>query len=282
MGFYAPAQLVQDVRRHGVEVRPVDVRTSFWDCILEPHPRESDCESRGQPALRLGLRMVKGLTRAAAMRIVAERAVLVFSGVDDLSRRCGLGRRDLHALAAADALAGMAGDRHQARWAVAGVGGAIPVLEGAAFREDPAPLPIPTEGEQIMADYRSIGLTLHRHPLALLRHRLASLGLFTAARVYQTDHGRPARTAGLVITRQRPSSASGVTFVTLEDETGTVNVIVWTKLAERQRRVLLGAQLMAVVGEVQREGEVLHLIARRLEDHTSLLGGLVTRSRDFH
>jgi error-prone DNA polymerase len=247
------------------------------------------------PALRLGLRLIKGLSRQGVERLIQARGERPFASVEDLVRRTGLGTRDLRALAAADALRGLAGNRHQAVWQVAGVGTLPPLFCGSGFSHDTAGafdaenagddalalLPVPTEGSDIVADYASIGLSLRRHPLALLRERLRLLGLASAREVGERKHGEWVRAGGLVINRQRPDSANSVTFVTLEDETGQLNLVVWKRLAERQRGVLLGARLLGVVGEVQRESGVVHLIAKRLEDHSVLLGGLTTRSRDF-
>jgi len=277
MGFYAPAQLVADARRHRVEVRDVDVTVSEWDCTLE---RIAD--ERADPALRLGLRMVAGMKEASALRLVAARAERPFAHVADLAHRAQLDRRDLTVLAAAGALARLAGHRHDAVWEVAGVEKLPPILAGTVFTEPPPALPAPTEGQDIVADYRTLGLTLRRHPLALLRGRLQGKRLVTAAEIARTPHGRLARTAGIVIGRQRPDTASGVVFVTLEDETGATNVIVWRDLGDRQRRELLGSRLMGVYGRVEREGDVVHLIAGRLVDLSEMLGGLPTRSRDFH
>ena len=274
MGFYAPAQLVQDARRHGVEVRPVDVLASDWECTLEP-------DANGAPAVRLGLLMVKGLSEAGAQRIVQARAS-GFASVDELMRRAQLDRHELKCLAASNALARIAGHRRLAYWQVAGVDTASHLLAEAPIHETDPQLSAPSEGDGLVADYRSLGLTLGRHPLALLRSRLARMRLATAADVRRLPHGSSVRAAGIVIGRQRPDTASGVVFVTLEDETGCVNVIVWRDLGERQRRELLSARLMAVYGSVEREGEVVHVIARRLADHSELLGRLGTRSRDFH
>ena len=307
MGFYAPAQLVADARRHGVEVRDADVTASAWDCTLEKTvpgsvfpgslpaaaPRQSEKSSlapfslRGDgpqaaPALRLGLRMIAGLQEDSAQRIVAARAQRPFAHVTDLAHRARLDRRALTALAAAGALARLAGHRHAAVWDVAGVERLPPLLAGTTFAEAPPALPPPTEGQDIVADYRALGLTLRRHPLALLREGLRAQRLVSAADVARTPHGRLARTAGIVIGRQRPDTASGVVFVTLEDETGATNVIVWRDLGDRQRRELLGARLLAVYGRVEREGPVVHLIAGRLVDLSALLGELPTHSRDFH
>jgi error-prone DNA polymerase len=273
LGFYAPAQLVQSARRHGVEVRPVDVLSSEWDCTLE---RRKD----GEPALRLGLRRVKGLSEPAAERLVAARRERAFSDVRDLSERARLYRGDLEALAAAGALAGLAGHRHQARWQVRGVEPQLPVV-GNHFQEAIPLLRRPSEGEDIAADYAHVGLSLRRHPLALLRQRLSELQFVTADALPDLRAGSRIRTGGLVITRQRPGTATGVVFVTLEDETGYINVVVWSTLVEQQRRELLTSRLMGVVGNLQREDGVIHVIAERLEDHSHLLGRLQTRSRDF-
>ncbi|HEX9627837.1 MAG TPA: error-prone DNA polymerase [Acidiferrobacterales bacterium] len=274
MGFYAPAQLVYDARRHGVAVRPVDVQASRYECHLE-------AGADGAPAVRLGLILVKGLARAAAERLVTARAGRRFDSVPDLARRARLKRRDLDALAAAGALATLAGHRHRAHWAAAGVEPPLPLLAAEPPREAPPLLRRPSEGEDLVADYASVGLTLGRHPLAVLRAQLTGLRLCSAAELRERPHGRRARTAGIVITRQHPSSAAGVIFLTLEDETGQINVIVWPKVLERDRRALLHARLLGVSGTLQREGEVLHLIAERLEDRSALLGGLLVPSRDF-
>lgn len=188
----------------------------------------------------------------------------------------------MNALAAAGALASIAGHRREAAWEVTGVEPRPPVLQGAPIHETFPALTAPSEGEDLVADYASLGLTLGRHPMALLRRRLDAMRMLTAAHLRQLPHGKLARAAGIVIGRQRPDTASGVIFVTLEDETGTINVVVWHGVAERQRRALLGSQLLAVHGVVEREGEVVHLVAGKLVDHSALLGRLVARSRDFH
>jgi len=275
MGFYAPAQLVQDARRHGVEVRPVDVLASDWECTLEP-------DANGAPAVRLGLLMVKGLSEAGGERIMQARAQGGFASVEELMHRARLDRHELKCLAASNALVGIAGHRRLAYWHVAGVDTAQHLLCEAPIHETDPQLRAPSEGDGLVADYRSLGLTLGRHPLALLRSHLKRMRLAAAEDVRRLPHGSSVRAAGIVIGRQRPDTASGVVFVTLEDETGCVNVIVWRDLGERQRRELLGARLMAVYGSVEREGEVVHVIARRLADHSELLGRLATSSRDFH
>jgi error-prone DNA polymerase len=270
MGFYSPSQLVQDARRHGVEVRPVDVTASEWECTLEV------------AAVRLGLHMVHGFSEAAGKRVVEARARGPLESVEDLAHRAALDRRDLRSLAAAGALAPLAGHRRQAHWSVAGVTAGTHILSGAPAPEIRPMLPPPTEGETLLADYASTGLTLGRHPLALLRAQLARLHFATADELKRLPSGAPARAAGIVTGRQRPGTASGTVFVTLEDETGCVNVIVWPRLIERQRRELLGSRLMGVEGTLEREGEVMHLIAKRLVDHSDLIGSLEVESRDFH
>lgn len=293
MGFYAPAQLVRDARAHGVQVLPVDVRFSGWDCALEPGPDPN----AGTPALwpvRLGLNQVAGFGTEAARRIVEARGGQAFAHPEDLARRATLSTADLQALAEADALRGLAGHRHQAAWAVAGLdtrptpllaGMAGTAPQGAASRfDDPdmAVLTAPSEVEDMLADYRSLGLTLKRHPLDLLRPELARLKVLPAEQLGRFPDGRLARASGLVTHRQRPPTAKGVVFVTLEDETGAVNVIVWPHVAQAQRRALLGSRLLTVYGQWQCANGVAHLLAHRLLDHSALLQGLVARSRDFH
>ncbi len=281
MGFYAPAQLVQDAQRHGVRVLPPDVRVSGWDCVLEA------CDGQPGPALRLGLRMVKGLSEDAASRLVAARRALRWnaSGTHDfeaLALAARLTRRDTQALAAAGALNRLEGHRRQAMWRIAGIDTRPPLLVDAPIADRLPVLAPPSEGEDLIADYASLGLTLGRHPLALLRARLQRARILSAAQIREQSHGRLVRAAGLVIGRQRPDTASGVIFVTLEDETGMVNVVVWRSVSDAQRRALLGARLMAVHGVLERDGEVVHLIAGRLVDLSPLLGNLQARSRDFH
>jgi len=293
MGFYGPSQLVQDARRHGVDVRPVDAMVSDWECTLEQaggrdtSPAEAGPTNRCHPrlpapALRLGLRLVAGLSEAGAQRIVDARRARLFASVADLAHRARLDPRDLARLAESGALAALAGHRHGAAWDVAGVERLPPLIAGSTFDEADPGLSAPTEGQDIVADYRSLSLTLRRHPLALLRGKLQRRRLVTAAEIAQAPQGRIVRTAGIVIGRQRPDTASGVVFVTLEDETGATNVIVWRDVGDRQRRELLGAKLLAVFGKVEREGPVVHVLAGRLADLSPLLGDLQTRSRDFH
>jgi error-prone DNA polymerase len=225
--------------------------------------------------------LVKGLKQQAAERLVAERRERTFDSIEDLARRAGLDRADLSALAAADALAGLAGHRRAALWETLAVDEATRLGLPAARMPMPS-LVAPSEGDDIVADYAALGLTLRRHPLALLRARLKKRGIRDAAGVAAARNGEMVRAAGIVTCRQRPATASGVIFVTLEDETGYVNLVVWNDLAERQRRELLGARLLEVTGEVQKQGLVVHILARRLGDLTPLLGRLSTTSHDFH
>ena len=283
MGFYAPSQIVQDARRHGVEVLPVDATVSEWDCTLttSSSPLGGEGWGEGKAALRLGLRMVNGLSLEGAARLTAARAHRRFDSVEDLALRSSLEKRDLKCLAAAGALARLAGHRRQAYWDVAGIEQGTPLTSAPVEEMQPQLLPL-TEGQNLAADYASLGLTLGRHPLALLRNHLQKQRLVTAEALRTFPHGRLTRAAGLVISRQRPGTASGVTFLTLEDETGQINVVVWRDLAEKQRHELLGSRLLAVYGVLERQGEVAHLIAGWLKDLTPLLGNLVTQSRDFH
>jgi len=286
MGFYAPAQLVRDAREHGIEVRPVTVLDSDWDCGLEP-------TDGAQPALRLGMRLVKSLQESAAERIAAERRTRPFADVQDLAQRAALDRGDLEALAAAGALAPLSGNRHLAFWEVAGAEQplALATLESAGMSagtrvrrltEGRPLLTAPTEQQSIEADYASIGLTLGRHPMALLRERLRGERLLSAAELLRLPHGTAVRTAGIVLLRQHPANAKGVTFVTLEDETGQMNLIVWQSVGESQRRPLIEARLLEVHGKLQRQGDVLHVVAQRLIDRSALLPRLAASSRDFH
>ena len=274
MGFYSASQLTQDARRHGVEIRPVDINRSDWDCTLETG-------SDGTAVLRLGLRMAKGLSEESGQSIVTHRYPDGYKSIQQLVEEVGLDRRELGVLASSGALEVLQGHRHRARWAVAGVEQPTPLLASMDRFEATPMLRKPTEGQDIVADYQSLGLTLGRHPVRLLRHRLDRYRYLQAERLSGLTTGTAVNVAGLVITKQRPGTASGVIFVTLEDETGYINLVVWNQVAEQFRRALLNAKLLGVQGELQIEGEVIHVIARRLVDHSTLLGNLVVTSRDF-
>ncbi|WP_343719103.1 error-prone DNA polymerase [Achromobacter dolens] len=292
MGFYEPAQLVQDARRHGVRVLPVDVTVSGWDAALEPAPADAPprrphphapSPDEIRPAVRLGLSLLQGLHQDSARRIEAARAEAPFTSTGDLARRAALTRHDLNALAAGDALRTLAGHRRQASWEAAASVHSRDLLRDAAIHETEMPqLAAPTENQTVAADYRSVGLTLRRHPVELLRPQLAARNFQPASVLNGYPDKRVARACGIVTVRQRPQTSKGVIFVTLEDETGPVNVVVRPELIERQRRELLGATLLGVYGSWQSVDGVRHLIAQRLVDLSELLGGLSTPSRNFH
>ncbi|MDH3987604.1 MAG: error-prone DNA polymerase [Gammaproteobacteria bacterium] len=273
MGFYSASQLTQDARRHGVEVRPVDINESNWDSSLERARND-------KPVLRLGLRQVKGLSEVAGQRIVGQR-LRPYQSIQDLLEKVGLNRHEMSALAAAGALKSLAGHRHKVRWTVAGVEEPTPLFSSFDRYEASPMLRKPTEGQDVVADYQSLGLTLGRHPMSLIRHHLDRLHYVSASCLKGLTTGKRISIAGLVITKQRPGTASGVTFITLEDETGCSNLIVWKKVADEQRDVLLNARLMGVQGELQKEGKVIHVIANRLIDHSEFLGELAVKSRNF-
>jgi error-prone DNA polymerase len=295
MGFYSPSQLIQDARRHGVEVRAPDVNASERECTLEA------AEGSAEPAVRLGLRMVRGLHADAADRIAAARAAGAaisataasvstlaippagrFATVEELATRAALDAAALRVLATAGALASIAGHRRQALWQAAG-GTPLPgLLANAPGADVPATLAAPSEGENLRADYARLGFTLGRHPLALIRGELAALRFLSATDIAAAPDRMLARSAGLVTCRQRPGTAKGTMFITLEDETGLINVIVRPELLARQRRILLGARLLGIYGQISRQGSVVHLQASRAVDHSALLGALDARSRDFH
>ena len=280
MGFYSPDQILQDARRHRIEIFPVDVLCSHWDCTLEAVPGR---EAEEQPGIRLGLRMVRGLHEEAGRRIVQARESAPFRDASDLSVRAGLNQRDRALLADAGALQALSGDRHQARWAVAGVESQMPLFTGQpAEQEEAVWLPSPTVAENLFADYAAVGTTLGPHPLSLLREELSRRRCRSSRDLLRAESGRPISVAGLVTGRQRPGTANGVTFVTLEDEFGMMNVIVWQDLGERQRKELVGSQLLRVDGRFESEKGVRHIIAGRLQDISDLLSGLDVRSRDFH
>lgn len=264
MGFYGPDQLVRDARQHGVEVRPVDIHISSWDCSLE-------LDKRKKAALRLGLRQIKGFSFNAGQRLLNARATCRFTSVDDLAYRAQLNRKELDCLAAANALLGLVENRHEGRWRVLGVQQSLPLFASILEPETPPVLPTPSESDNVVADYAALDLTLGRHPLALIRSQLEPMGVLTAAQISRVPSGRAVRAAGLVIARQRPSSANGVTFVTIEDETSVVNAVVWQRVAEAQRKALIGSRLLLIDGVLERDGDVQHLIASHLEDGSHLL-----------
>jgi error-prone DNA polymerase len=279
MGFYNPSQLIQDARRHGVRVLPADVSHSDYDSTLEPITGAVGPE---KPAVRLGLSLIGSLSKVGAERLVKARAQAPFASTEDLALRAQLDMKDLNALAAADALVSLSGHRRQQVWDAAALQRAPALLRNAPVNETPLELPPAPEGEEIVFDYAAMGLTLRRHPLALLRSRLARRRLLNADELRDLPNGRRVGACGMVTVRQQPQTANGTIFVTLEDETGPVNVIVWPSLVETQRKEVLGATLVGVIGTWQRQGEVKHLVAKELVDLSPLLGRLMVGSRDFH
>ncbi len=316
LGFYSSSQLVQDVARHGVTVLAVDVMVSGGDCVLsipppnsvqpaslQPFPRAGgdpifqpyqDCrigppptrgkgifEDSAPPQIRLGLRMVAQLSDDSIARIVAARHDAYFTDIADLQRRAQLSQQDIDALAAADAFHTLIGHRREALWDAFGLSRDTKLFD-APIDPSQATLIAPTEANNIVADFRALGLSLRRHPVALLRATLTSQRISTAEEVKHARHGQLIRATGLVTCRQRPGTAKGTTFVTLEDETGYVNVVVWSHVAARQRNPLILSRLMCVAGRVERQGEVVHLIAGRLIDQTAMLGELDFHRHEFH
>ncbi len=277
LGFYTPSQLIQDARRHKVEVRAIDVNHSNRDSRLEPRDGEH------QPAVRLGLRLVSGLGTEAAERIEKARdRDGEFAHPQDLAFRARLTQQDMQQLAAADALTSLAGHRRQQVWQASALHSMPELLQGSLLPEDELELPAAAEGEEVLWDYAATGLTLRRHPLALLRPRLAKQGLLSASQLDKVKSGRRAKACGIVTGRQKPQTAKGTLFVTLEDETGNVQVIVWPQVYEEHRSTILGARLLAVEGVWQRgDGDVRHLLARGFENLNPLLRRLPTESRDF-
>lgn len=276
MGFYSPSILVQDARRHGVTVLAADATVSHWEAQLE---------STGgtRPAVRLGLNQLSGMARESARRIEEARAVRPFDSVADLARRADLTRHDLNCLAAGDALRALAGHRRAALWESAVSVPERGLLNAAQIHEPMTPaLPLLTESQSLVADYRTLGLTLGRHPLALLRDQLTALRFFSSATLRDQPDGRLVRACGIVTGRQRPGTSKGVIFVTLEDEEGHVNLIVRPQIVERQRKELLYSRLLGAYGTWQSRHGVQHFIVGRLVDLTPMLGELETASRDFH
>lgn len=282
MGFYTPSQLIQDAQRHGVEIQPVDVNHSVWEHQLAL--ASTSTPDTPKPALRLGLRLIKGLSEEAAQHLLAQRPATGYATLTMLQDKVTLSQRDWQALASAGAFRSLSGHRYQARWDTLGRVAATPLLTADLFSETPLSLPPPSEGANILEDYSSLGLTLERHPLALLREQsqLHPRAL-TATQLQELPaHKQAVVVCGLVTGRQRPGTASGVTFVTLEDETGNTNVVVWLNTARRQRKALLTAHLLQVNGVLEKEGDVVHVVANHLIDRSELLSRLRIRSRDFH
>lgn len=276
MGFYSPAQLVQDAQRHGVEIRPIDVRYSHWEHSLEPLPNQP------QPSLRLGLCLLRDFSRQGGDMLIKARKQQRFRSLADLKQRAQLNQKDLDALAHGNALQGLAGHRYQARWESLALQAPTPMVHADNERDVTVDLIGPTEGQNTVEDFSSHGLTLGRHPLAQLRQHARLKGCKTQRDIEGLGHKRFVQVAGIVTCRQRPGTATGVVFLTLEDETGNNNIVVWRDVAERFRQAVLHGRLLKIKGVVEREDRVTHVIAGYIEDISELLGELATTSRDFH
>tara|TARA_R110002126_G_scaffold38317_9_gene114442 strand:- start:6273 stop:9434 length:3162 start_codon:yes stop_codon:yes gene_type:complete len=302
MGFYTPSQLLQDAKRHNVTVLPVCVNGSLWDYDLQPQPQDY--------AIRLGLRQVKGLSAAGAALLLQHRPTSGYCQLSQL-RQCGLNSSDLQALASANALVAISGDRYNSRWQLLDKQQSLPLfadettdnLSAAAndkikmaistavaetsssynrFALNISPLPAPTVIEEVLEDYAATGLSLQQHPIGLLRKAGKLPRSVTTAALNDVRHKSPVRISGLVTLRQRPGTAAGVTFISLEDETGTANVVVWLATAQAQHKAFLTAHILQVDGILEREGEVTHVIAGRLTDLSAELAAFTSKSRDFH
>jgi error-prone DNA polymerase len=298
MGFYAPAQLVRDAREHGIEVRPVDINASSWDCTLEEdgggaaarlHPRHISmkCDIRATHSVRLGFRQINGLSKDNAEALVDARDK-GYDSVRDLWLRSGLTRSAIERLADADAFRSIGLDRREALWAARGLGGdktRLPLFDTAALadirREPDFALPPMPVGEHVVNDYRYLSLSLKAHPVSFVRQHLATRAIVTNETLSGMVSGRKVSVSGLVLVRQRPGTANGVIFMTIEDETSIANVIVWPKIFERFRPVVLGARLVAVTGKLQSESGVIHVVADRIEDLTPMLAILSEDAGDL-
>jgi error-prone DNA polymerase len=278
MGFYTPSQLIQDAARHGVKSLSIDVNHSDWNHRL------ITADARTQEVIQLGLRLVKGLSKSGADQIIDARTNALFQSVADLRRRTNINQKDLEALSAADALATLSGHRHKTHWAIMALKDARPLLvdEHRQQDNDMDAITAPSTTENVIFDYQSTGLTLRAHPLALLRPQSPFDQCRRQSDLIAMGNRRFVRTAGLVTCRQRPGTASGVVFLTLEDETGNINVIVWPRVQEQFRAALMTAQLLLIKGTVESRDGVTHVIASGLYDHSHALSDLAVKSRDFH
>ncbi|MEH6634382.1 MAG: error-prone DNA polymerase [Halioglobus sp.] len=283
MGFYSPSQLLQDARRQGATVLPIDVNQSDWDHQL----LDGRCVQHSQPPMRLGLRLVKGLSRDGAQRVIEARQQAPFRQISDLRQRAALQRRDMEALADADALTSLSGHRHQSQWQIMALEQPKPLLQDeqrqpSSYFDDTVQLPPPAIAEEVLADYRATGLTLRAHPMSLLRDRYPFNRCKRHTDLADIGNNRFVRIAGLVTCRQRPGSASGVLFLTLEDETGNSNIVIWQRTQQQFRQPLMTAQLLLVKGTLETKDNVTHIIAGALYDYTHELQALQVKSRNFH
>ena len=280
MGFYSASQLIQDATKNGVNVLPVDINESDWDCTLVYVNPRGERRTRATTFLRLGFRIVSGMSEDVAHHIVACRDIRPYANIRDFVQRTGVDTKAINALTDADAFKALTGDRIQSRWMASGSRIVDLPLAPSAEEHSPTQLIPLTLGQEVIADFRSTRLTLRTHPLGLLRPLLQ--GTHRAKDLVNVPSGRNIRVAGLVTCRQRPGTASGVTFVTLEDETGNTNVIVWRDLAGKERRALIASRLMIVHGKLEHQGPITHLVALHMEDASHLLADLMVVSHDFH
>jgi error-prone DNA polymerase len=269
MGFYAAAQIVRDAENHGVEVRPICINTSVWDCALEGN------------AVRLGFRMVKGLNTAHAQTIIDARAT-PYKSIPDLYRRAAVPVAALERLAEADSFNSINLPRRQASWAIRGLSNhRLPLFDHAdsETNEPAVSLPAMRKGREVVEDYRSVGLSLRAHPVSFLRATLDEQRITRCADLAQCKDGTRVTVAGIVLVRQRPGSASGVVFITIEDETDHANLIVWPSVFNRLRRVVLSATMLACRGKLQKESGVIHVVAEEITDLSALLRGVGDETR---
>jgi error-prone DNA polymerase len=287
MGFYSPSQLIQDAKRHNLDIRPVDVLVSDWECTLETlghRERLTNQNKQAQPAIRLGFQRVKGLSEAGAHRLIKCRGQIKTPTLKVLQHSAQLDERDLNCLVESGAFKAISGHRHESHWQATGIHDPAPLFRPLAHQPDPAvPLPVPSEIDDVRADYQSLRLTLGRHPMAIIRPSHPHLK--TCARAVdlsQIRHGRFIDVAGLVTGRQRPSTASGIIFMTLEDETDNINIVIFNHVLARFRSTILRGQLVRVKGILERQESVIHVVAGQIEDLSHLLNDFNMKSRDFH
>jgi error-prone DNA polymerase len=275
LGFYSSAQLIRDAQAHQVDVRAIDVRYSEWDCTLEAN-------ADTPIAVRLGLRLIKGLSQTTADQIVARRNEHSFQSWQDFIERCNITQSDLQLLASANALQALSGHRYYAKWQADGSQFDGELWQHPRINEAAPILQKPNAWQDLVQDVASTRVSLNNHPIGFFRAQLRLKNVHLLSSIAQIKTGYVINIAGLVTNRQRPGTANGVTFLTLEDETGQANIIVWSQVLERYRQAVVFGSLLLIEGQLQREGEVIHIVTRRVEDLSHWQGDLVTTSRDFH
>ena len=276
MGFYSPYQLIQDAQRHKVEILPVDIRYSEWESTL--------ATNNGAPAIRLGFQRIKGFRQTTALRIIQARQKKLITSIQDITTRGRLDRSDLSKLTEGGAFKQISGNRYQTHWHAQGVVPNSLLIDNISVKEAPFKINrIPSEADDLITDYKSLGLTLGRHPMALLREQGEPFTkCYKAHDLEIIKHGDMVKISGIVTSRQRPSSASGVIFLTLEDETNNINVIIWKHILERFRTAILQGQLLLIQGTLEREASVIHIIAKHVTNLSHHLENISLQSRDFH